>query len=116
MAEHLCSVGYDQEMAFVATIGDHEHERVVATASYYLDAASGLADVAYMVDPEWQRIGLASALQTQAIAYARVHGVRGFTADVLWENASMLAVLKRADAVVKVSRGEGCAEVQQLFR
>jgi acyl-CoA hydrolase/GNAT superfamily N-acetyltransferase len=116
MAEHLCSVGYDQEMAFVATIGDHEDERVVATASYYLDAASGLADVAYMVDPEWQRIGLASALQTQAIAYARVHGVRGFTADVLWENASMLAVLKRADAVVKVSRGEGCAEVQQLFR
>src|SRR5262249_59351263 len=77
MAEHLSSAGYDHEMAFVATAGEHEHEQVVASASYYVDASTGLADVAYMVDPGWQRVGLATALQPRVIEYARMHGVRG---------------------------------------
>ncbi len=115
MAEHLCSVGYDNEMAFVATVGEDENEKVVGTASYYVDASTGLADVAYMVDSAWHGIGLGTALQTRAIEYARGRGVRGFTADVLWENAGMLQVLKRAAATVTVSHGPDGAEVVQLF-
>ena len=115
MAEHLSSAGYDHEMAFVATAGEDEHEQVVASASYYVDASTGLADVAYMVDPGWQRVGLATALQRRTIEYARMHGVRGFTADVLWENGAMMAVLRRADARVTVTRSSGCYEVMQLF-
>ena len=56
-ARHLCNVSYDDEMAFAAVVGPPEHERVVATASYYLDPATGLADVAYLVDPDWQAPG-----------------------------------------------------------
>lgn len=80
-------------MAFVASVGQDEDETVVATASYYVDASTGLADVGYMVDSEWKGAGLGSALQARAIEYARAHGVRGFTADVLRENAAMLKVL-----------------------
>lgn len=115
MAEHLCSVGYDNEMAFVATVGEDEHEQVVGTASYFTDASTGLADVAYMVDSAWHGVGLGSALQARAIEYARGHGVRGFTADVLWSNAAMLHVLERAAATVTVSRGHDSAEVVQVF-
>ena len=88
---------------------------VVATASYYVDASTGLADVGYMVDSAWKGAGLGSALQARAIEYARAHGVRGFTADVLRENAAMLKVLKRADAQVTVSPGEGSWEIVQRF-
>src|SRR5262249_7567986 len=115
MAEHLSSVGYDREMAFVATVGEDEHERVVGTASYFVDASTGLADVAYMVDPAWHGVGLGTALQSRAIEYARGRGVRGFTGDVLWDNAPMLHVVKGAAATVTVSRGQDCAEVVQLF-
>jgi acetyltransferase len=115
MAEHLCSVGYDHEMAFVATVGEDEDERVVGTASYFVDASTGLADVGYMVDSAWHGVGLGSALQTRAIEYARAHGVRGFKADVLGQNAPMINVLKRAAAKVTVSPGEGYVEVVQLF-
>lgn len=115
MAEHLCSVGYDSEMAFVATVGEDEHERVVATASYYVDASTGLADVAYMVDSAWHGLGLGTVLQTRAIEYARARGVRGFTADVLPSNAAMLRVMQRAPATVRVSRRPDGAEVWQLF-
>jgi acyl-CoA hydrolase/GNAT superfamily N-acetyltransferase len=115
MAEHLCSVGYDQEMAFVATVGEDEDERVVGTASYFVDASTGLADVGYMVDSAWHGVGLGTALQARAIEYARAHGVRGFKADVLSENAPMFHVLRRAAAKVTVSPGDGCCEVMQLF-
>ena len=71
MAQHLCSVGYEQEMAVAAVVGEPESERVVGIATYYLDPSTGLADVAYMVDPEWQGVGVAGALQARAIEYAR---------------------------------------------
>ena len=58
VAQYLCSVDYEQEMAFAAVVGPSEHERIVAASSYYLSPATGLAEVAYMVDPEWQGTGL----------------------------------------------------------
>ena len=57
-AQYLCSVDYEQEMAFAAVVGPRAHERIVAASSYYLSPATGLAEVAYMVDPEWQGAGL----------------------------------------------------------
>ncbi len=85
-ADHLCNVDYHDEMAFAAVVGRAEHERIVATSSYYLDPRDGLAEVAYMVEPGWQGSGLATALHARTVEYARSHGVRGFSADVLMNN------------------------------
>jgi acyl-CoA hydrolase/RimJ/RimL family protein N-acetyltransferase len=115
MAQHLCSVGYAQEMAFAAVIGGPEAERVVGTSCYFLDPQTGLADVAYMVDPEWQGLGLGTLLQARTIEYARGHGVRGFTADVLAGNAAMLAVFRRSGCQMTSRLGDGVIEVQMLF-
>jgi acyl-CoA hydrolase/RimJ/RimL family protein N-acetyltransferase len=105
-AEHLCSVGYDQEMALLAVIGDREGEQAVASGQYYVDSSTGLADVAYMVDSTWQGRGLGSALHRLLSDYAARHGVRGFTADVLVENAKMARVLMAGgDATVHTSSG-----------
>ena len=115
MAQHLCSVGYDQEMAFAAVVGERETERIVGTASYFVDSSTGLADVAYMVDPEWQGAGLASALQARTVDYARRHGVRGFRADVLAENAGMMAVFRRSGLQMEAHIEDGAFEVTMLF-
>jgi hypothetical protein len=45
------SVDYEEEMAFAAVVGPSAHERIVAASCYYLNPASALAEVAYMVDP-----------------------------------------------------------------
>jgi acyl-CoA hydrolase/RimJ/RimL family protein N-acetyltransferase len=115
MALHLCSVGYEQEMAFAAVVGERESERIVGTASYFVDPRTGLADVAYMVDPAWQGSGLGSALQDRTIDYARRHGVRGFTADVLAENAGMMAVFRRSGLRMETHVDAGAFEVTMLF-
>jgi acyl-CoA hydrolase/RimJ/RimL family protein N-acetyltransferase len=114
-AQHLCSVDYDEEMAFAAVVGPPEHERIVATSSYYLNPATGLADVGYMVDPDWRNTGLAGVLQARMIEYARERGVRGFTADVLTTNHAMMRVFQRSGHPLTVSRGFSDQEVTIQF-
>jgi len=115
MAQHLCNVDYRQEMAFAAVVGDAEAERIVGTSCYFLDPQTGLGDVAYMVDPEWQGVGLGGLLQTRTIEYARANGARGFTADVLATNMAMLAVFRRAGCHMTTRLVEGTYEVKMLF-
>ena len=96
-ADHLCNVDYQDEMAFAAVVGRAEHERIVATSSYYLDPRERVAEVAYLVDPEWQGSRSGHGPARPHVEYARSHGVRGFSADVLMSNLGMLKVF-RAEA------------------
>ena len=114
-AQHLCSVDYEEEMAFAAVVGPSAHERIVAASSYFLNPASGLAEVAYMVDPDWQGAGLGSDLHAGLVDYAREHGARGLTADVLAGNSRMMRVFERGDHSLSVETDAGVAEVTMLF-
>jgi acyl-CoA hydrolase/GNAT superfamily N-acetyltransferase len=114
-AQHLCSVSYEEEMAFLAVVGDWEEERVVGSGCYYADPSTNLADVAYMIHPDWQGLGLGGHLQRRLIEYAKSKGLRGFTADVLSENEKMLAVFEKGGFKVSSKVVEGTYEVVMLF-
>jgi len=114
-AQHLCSVSYDQEMALVAVDGDPETGRVVGSGCYYVDPSANLADVAYMIHPEWQGCGLGTALQERLVEYARGRGLRGFTADVLCDNEAMLAVLAKSGCRIETRVASGVSEVTMWF-
>jgi RimJ/RimL family protein N-acetyltransferase len=115
VAQYLCSVDYEQEMAFAAVVGPSERERIVAASSYYLSPATGLAEVAYMVDPQWQGAGLGALLHARMLEYARERGVRGFRADVLMGNSRMMRVFERAGHRMSVRTSAGIEEVTMLF-
>ncbi len=93
-AEHLCNVDYENEMAFVALAGERENEQIVGSSCYSMDPDVNMAEVAYMIRPEWHGLGLGKALQTRMVEYARSRGIRGFTADILEENEKMLALIR----------------------
>ena len=115
-AEHLCSVSYEDEMAFAAVLGDVESgEKIIATSSYYVNAESGLADVAYMVSPSYQGQGLGSALHARTVEYAKANGVRGFTADILEDNPAMLVVFARGPGHLNSHVLDGVCEIELLF-
>jgi acyl-CoA hydrolase/RimJ/RimL family protein N-acetyltransferase len=114
-AQYLCSVSYEEEMAFAAVVGPSAHERVVAASCYYLNPASGMAEVAYMVDPEWQGSGLGRILHAGLVEYGRAHGARGLTADVLTGNARMMRVFERGDHSLTVTTNGGAHELTMLF-
>lgn len=115
-AQHLCSIDYEEEMAFAAVVGPPEQERIVGTSCYYLNPATGLAEASYMVDPDWQGVGLGSVLHTRMVEYASAHEVRGFRADVLVGNASMLRLFERAGHDLTVTTSGGVHEVTMIFR
>jgi RimJ/RimL family protein N-acetyltransferase len=101
-AEHLASVGYEEEMTFAAVAGGRETGEIVGTASYFLDPETGTADVAYLVDPEWQGKRLGTTLHAITMDYARRHGVQGFTADVLTGNEPMLTIFRRSPGDLEI--------------
>ena len=115
-AEHLCSVSYEDEMAFAAVVGDAESgERIIASSSYFVNEETGLADVAYMVSPEFQGQGLGSLLHQRTAEYAMANGVRGFTADILENNAAMLVVFTRGPGHMNSQVANGTCELELLF-
>jgi acyl-CoA hydrolase/RimJ/RimL family protein N-acetyltransferase len=114
-AQHLCSVDYEEEMAFAAVVGPPAHERIVAAGCYYLNPATRLAEVAYMVDPDWQGVGVGGILHAALVEYAREHGARGLTADMLPGNSRMMSVFERGDHSLSVKTDAGVKEVTMLF-
>jgi acyl-CoA hydrolase/GNAT superfamily N-acetyltransferase len=114
-AQYLCSVDYEEEMAFAAVVGPSAHERIVAASCYYLSPATGLAEVAYMVDPDWQGVGLGGILHARLVEYAREHGARGLTADMLLGNSRMKRVFERGDHSLRVKTDAGVQELTMLF-
>jgi acyl-CoA hydrolase/RimJ/RimL family protein N-acetyltransferase len=115
-ADYLCNVDYDEEMAFATVVGPPEHERIVATSSYYRDSRDGFAEVAYMVEPDWQGSGLATALHARTVEYARTHGVRGLTADVLMSNPAMLKIFRRGVGyTLDLEADAGVYEIRMRF-
>jgi acyl-CoA hydrolase/GNAT superfamily N-acetyltransferase len=115
-ADHLCNVDYREDMAFAVVVGRAEHERIVATSSYHLDPRDGLAEVAYMVDPDWQGCGLATLLHARTVEYAAHHGVRGLSADVLMSNRGMMKVFRNGTGYdLERELEDGVYEVRMLF-
>jgi RimJ/RimL family protein N-acetyltransferase len=114
-AQHLCSVDYEEEMAFAAVVGPPERESIVAASSYFLNPSTGLAEVAYMVGPEWQGSGLGTILHKMLVEYAREHGARGLRADVLIGNSAMMRIFERGDHSLSATTEAGVTELTMLF-
>ena len=50
----LCNVNHETEVAFLAVTGPRENEEIVGSACYFLSPTTNLAEVAFMVAPEFQ--------------------------------------------------------------
>ena len=111
----LCNVNHETEVALLAVTGPRENEVVVGSGCYFLNPTANLAEIAFMVAPEWQGAGLGTALQDRLQEYAVSRGVRGFVAEILPRNARMLRLASRASGVVTTSRDEDAVHVTITF-
>ncbi len=114
-AENFCNVDYEKEMAFVVTTGDREQEEIVGSSFYVVDPVTNMADVAYMILHEWHGKGLGTTLQKRMVEYAKLKGVKGFTANILAENTAMLKLAGKCSRDVTKKLDRDVYEVQILF-
>lgn len=106
----LDTTDFDRAILLVVTIGDGADEAIIAGATCVIDHAAGgerTAELAFTVEEDYQRQGLASLLLQTIIALARTRGVQRFTAEVLAGNAAMRAVFQRSGMTLSTSSSDG---------
>lgn len=113
--QSLCNVDEESDVAFVATIGQREHETVIGSGCYFLLPKTRLVEVAYMVAPEYQGEGVGGALQQRMREHAIGRGVLGFVAEVLPRNARMMRLAKAAAGRTEVETDEEGAKITTWF-
>jgi acyl CoA:acetate/3-ketoacid CoA transferase beta subunit/GNAT superfamily N-acetyltransferase len=108
---------YAKKMAFVAeTIPADQESEIIGTVRYDTDPATNYADVAFVVRDDWQQVGIGKMMMDAVSDVARSAGLDGFTADVLHDNLSMLAVFHGSGLDVQSTLDEGVFHLKMPFR
>ncbi|RMD98126.1 MAG: GNAT family N-acetyltransferase, partial [Deltaproteobacteria bacterium] len=100
-------IDYENEMVIVGFVEEEGISRMIAAGTYRIDPATNFADVAFLVQDDYQGRGIGSFLMEYLIEIARSRGVAGFTADVLAENRSMLHVFYKTGLEMQTSFSDG---------
>ncbi|MGO9341552.1 MAG: GNAT family N-acetyltransferase [Acidimicrobiales bacterium] len=98
--ERFTNVDGADRVALVVERGGH----MVAVARYDRSPGSDEAEVAFVVQDEYQGRGLGTVLLEHLASIARRHGIRRFIADTLSDNHRMLSVFREAGFARKYSR------------
>jgi acyl-CoA hydrolase/RimJ/RimL family protein N-acetyltransferase len=97
----IVNVDYTNEMTFVVLAEEDGRERLLGAGSYLRDRATNMADVAFLVQDDYQGHGVATILLRRLMASARENGIEGFTADVFAHNRAMLHVFHKSGCELK---------------
>jgi len=95
MQEYV-NIDYRKTMSIVGLTGDPGEGPIIAEARYVHLQDLPYADVAFVVDEDYQGRGIAKFLYEMLAKIAREKGIEGFRADVLATNKSMLKVFESA--------------------
>ena len=90
--QQLANVDYENNLAIVGTVPSVTGDEIVAIAQYFLDPKTRHAEVAFVVQDEWQKNGMGSLLLKYLTRIARQRDIKAFYAKVLPNNKTMLAV------------------------
>ena len=112
MLTYFVTVDHDERDALVAVIDD----RIIGVARYDRtppkpEATTGVvlptAEVAFVVEDEFQGRGIASDLLVRLAAIARGRGIRRFVAITMAENSMMQAVFRKSPMGAVMRRTPG---------
>lgn len=88
--ERFTTVDHQDREALVAEV----NSRIIAVARFDREPGTDHAEVAFVVEDQWQGHGVGSLLLEHLASRARSVGVARFDADTLPENGPMLAVFR----------------------
>jgi acyl-CoA hydrolase len=101
--QQLTNIDYEQNLAVVGVVPGSTagEEQIVAIAQYFLDPKTMSAEVAFIVQDEWQNKGMGTFLLQYITQVAMQRGVKRFYAKVMPQNKAMLAVFHNSGYPMK---------------
>jgi acyl-CoA hydrolase len=94
--QKLTNIDYRNDIAIVGVVPSPAGEEIVAIAQYYLDSNTQAAEVAFLVQDEWQAKGMGTFLLQYLATIAKQRGIRRFYATVLPINRPMLNIFNNS--------------------
>jgi acyl-CoA hydrolase/RimJ/RimL family protein N-acetyltransferase len=92
--QQLTNIDYKNDMAIVGVVPGVSGDEIVSVGQYFLDPKTQAAEVAFVVQDEWQQKGMGTYLLDYVTRIARQRGVKRFYAKVLPNNKAMLAIFQ----------------------
>ena len=107
---------YKSDMAIEARSSKLEDGKIVGIGRYILDPQTNYAEVAVLIQDDYQNIGLGSEMLNILIESARSNGIQGFVADVLSENKAMMSVFHSAFDTIESKFDDGTYTLKMTFK
>jgi len=101
------NVDYRNVLSVVGLVGPPGQGRIIAEARFARHKDKPYVDVAFVVDADYQGLGIATYLFRMLARLARQRGARGMTADVLATNHAMLKVFEKSGFPIRSRFEEG---------
>jgi len=105
---------FENAVALVVTIGEGENETIIGGGRYAVIDETGpsrSAEVAFTIEEDYHRQGIARILLQNLASIAREKGLSRFVAEVLPENRGMLTVFSRSGLPMKTEHGGDAVHV-----
>jgi GNAT superfamily N-acetyltransferase len=112
--KYLTEVDFINHVALVAVAEIDDKAKVIGGGRYVIsDHAAKIlrAEIAFMVHDRYQGQGIGTLIMKHLLVIARDRRISQFEAEVLAENAKMLAVFSRTKLPMKVSHADGVLHV-----
>ena len=113
--QEFLRVDYGADMALVVLTDPDESGEMVAIAHYHRDEREHFADAAFLVRDDYQGKGIGTVLMNTLVDIAIEHGVAGFTANVLLDNAGMLRIFHKCGYPVESELESGTYSLRIPF-
>src|SRR5262249_49620876 len=108
--DFFSNVDFIDHVALVAVMPEDGRETIVGGARYIV-GQPGQAEVSFMVVDDYQGLGIGAALMSHLATIAHGAGIRELIADVLSDNAAMLAVFRKSGFPLHTKRESGVIHV-----
>ncbi len=115
---HFVHIDFTDEMGVVGIVEDPEkpeREEIVCIGRYFVNRATNIAEVSYLVRDDFQHRGIGSFLVRYLSRIARENGVAGFDAEILPDNSAAMKVLHRLGYPVETVVAAGNFQLRVMF-
>ncbi len=109
-------IDYTKEMVILAVITDKQQEKVVGLGQYGIEEDLHSAELAFVVRDDMQKQGVGTELLNYLTYLAKMEGLLGFTAEVLFGNEPMLRLFEKGAFDVDRRLRDGVFELTAKFR